>query len=309
MRILTPDDFISAEGIFTKYQEGTIFPAPFIDILKDAMKSRRIKICLAENDDSVPIGFGIIGTISGKIHAIWVDDANRELDRDSINRLEKEIADWCFREIKHPPARIDFPKMTDNLKNEFLLRGYREYKRASMSTSRNDFMKNHEISLPEGFTMAPYQPELRDKVADVIENANKNHADAIIYPEFFSSKEKALELLQKLEENELGEYIEGASQILLRGEAVIGICMIVKKGVNASIPDLVIAPLYQGRGLGKALVVNTVLSFFGSDESIETINLAVTLSNPAKHLYEKIGFRITDEFSAIVYSRNDMTIK
>ncbi|MFW9908515.1 MAG: GNAT family N-acetyltransferase [Candidatus Thorarchaeota archaeon] len=304
MKILTIDDFGYAVDILTKYQEGINFPAPFVDMLRDAMKAERIKVCLTESNDNTPNGFGVIGKVSGQIHAIWVDDRDGALDQDYIRDCEKEIVEWCFGEIENPPDRIDFPKMTDPLKMEILRRGYIEYKRAGMSASREDFLENHEVSLPEGFALVPYQSAFRHNVAEVIAEAYKNHIDAIIYPEFFSSKEKALELLQKLEKNELGEFIEGASQVLLKGEEVIGICMIVKKEEDASISDIVISPLYQGRGLGKALLVNTVLSFFKSDDSINAINLAVTLSNPAKYLYEKTGFKIKGEFSAIIYQGN-----
>lgn len=302
MRILTISDFDIAVNIFTEYQKGINFPAPFVDMLRTAMKAGSIKVGLTENSESVPNGFGVIGQASGQIHAIWVDDTNSELDDSSIRKFESEILEWCFTEIKNPPERIDFPKMTDNLRNNILRRGYVEYKRVGMSATREDLLKNRKISLLDGFALVPYQPDKKEKVADVIAKANKNHVDAIIYPEYFSSKEKAFEFLEQLERNQLGLFLEGVSQLLVKEEQIIGFCMIVKKENDASIPDIGIIPDYQGQGLGKALLVNTVLDLLHFDESVQTINLAVTLSNPARFLYEKSGFQITDEFSAIIYS-------
>jgi ribosomal protein S18 acetylase RimI-like enzyme len=303
MRILTMNDFESAMSLITKYQDGIVFPGSFADMLREAMEAGRIKVCLTESNESIPYGIGVIGQVSGKIHAIWVDDTIGSLDRGSINMLESKILEWCFEEIENPPKRIDFPKMTEYIKSELLRRGYVEYKRASMSASRDDFLKNSRLALPEGFALMPYRSDMRDRVANVIVEANMDHDDAIIYPEFFSSKEKALEFLEKLEGNELGEFIEDVSQVLVKGEQTVGFCMIVGKGSDFGISDIGISPDYQGKGLGKALLINTILNLLHSNDSVQTINLAVTLSNPARFLYEKSGFRMTDEFSAIIYSK------
>ncbi|MFW9909650.1 MAG: GNAT family N-acetyltransferase, partial [Candidatus Thorarchaeota archaeon] len=232
-----------------------------------------------------------------------VDDTDGGLNQESINALESKILEWCFEEMENPPERIDFPKMSEHIKMDFLRRGYVEYKRASMSVSRHDFLKNQKRALPEGFALVPYQTSMRDEVADIIAEANMNHVDAIIYPELFSSKEKAQEFLKKLEGNRFGEFIERSSQVLVKGEQTIGFCMIVKKDDRASIPDIGILPVYQRQGLGKALFVNTIHDILHSDDSIQTIDLAVTLSNPARFLYEKSGFQVDDEFSAIIHCR------
>jgi len=302
MRILTLSDFESAAHLVTKYQEGISFPAPFQDMIREAMEAGKVKVCLTESSESIPNGFGVIGQVSGKIHAIWIDNTNEDLDQDSINMLENKILDWCFEEIKTPPERIDFPKMTEHIKSELLRRGYVEYKRAGMSASRDELMKNHRVVLPEGFSLIPYQTTMRDKVADIAAEANRNHVDAIIYPEFFSSKEKALEFLEKLEGNTFGEFVDGVSQVLVKGEQTIGYCMITGKGHDVGISDIGLLPVYQGKGLGKALLVNTILDLLHSDDSVQKINLAVTLSNPARFLYEKCGFQVTDEFFAIIHS-------
>lgn len=303
MRILTVNDFDSAASLIAKYQEGITFHTPLVDMLRGALEAGRVKVCLTESSESIPNGFGVVGQVSKQIHAIWVDDTNGKLNQESINALESKIIEWCFEEMENPPERIDFPKMTEHIKMELLHRGYVEYKRASMSISRHDFLKNHRRALPEGFALVPYQTSMRGEVADIIAEANMNHVDAIIYPELFSSKEKALEFLEKFEGNRFGEYIEMASLVLVKGDQIIGFCMIVKKDDRASIPDIGISPVYQRQGLGKALFVNTIHDLLHSDDSIQTIDLAVTLSNPARFLYEKSGFRVTDEFSAIIHSR------
>ncbi len=309
MKNLTMENFDSALDIFMKYQEGINFPAPLIDMLRNALEKGNIIGCLTESKNSAPNGFGIIGKVSGQIHAIYVDRSDVELNEESIEKLESEIIEWCFSEIIQMPSRVEFPKMTDHLRTELLARGYAEYQRAGMSAERNDFLQNSEIPLPEGFVLQPYQPDMRDKTADVIAEANLNHIDAIIYPEYFSSKEKALEFLEKVEESAFGEFIDGASQVLMNEDRIIGFCLLVKKGENINIPDVGIFPSFQGRGLGKALLVNTISSFLISDDSVQRINLAVTLSNPAKFLYEKVGFRITEEFSAIIYDKKELKTK
>ncbi|MFW9920878.1 MAG: GNAT family N-acetyltransferase [Candidatus Thorarchaeota archaeon] len=299
------DDLSSIESIVSRYQEGIDFPKPFFDILSEAVQAGNVKVCLTESKDSSPNGFGVIGQVSGRIIAVFVDDMNGELDQEIVKLLEKKIIDWCYNEVNNPPTRVDFPKMTENLKNDILARGYREYQRAAMDVSREVFLRNQEITLPQGFALRPYHPDERGKVAGVLAKANTDHVDAIIYPEFFSSKEMGVEYLKKVEENAFGEYIEGTSRVLMKDNEIIGYCMLVKGGDTVTVSDIGLLPTYQGRGLGKALFVNTLLSYLGSDESIRSIHLAVTLSNPAKFLYEKTGFEVKEEFSAIVYVGTD----
>jgi ribosomal protein S18 acetylase RimI-like enzyme len=53
--------------------------------------------------------------------------------------------------------------------------------------------------------------------------------------------------------------------------------------------DLAIAPPAQGRGFGAALLVHAMIGT--RDAGLPTLGLTVTDGNPARRLYDRMGFR------------------
>ncbi len=306
MKLLTLDELDSIERIASKYEqlvkESVQFPKALIEVLKDWMDAGHIRVGLTTIQDDIITGFGVVVPSRDRILVIYADDRDGELDQSLVEDNEKQLLDWCLSQLEKPPIRIEFPRLTENLKMELLNRGYTEYERASMIVSRSRFLENQEIPLPDEFQLVQYIPEKRERSAHVLAEANTGHVDAIIYPEFFGSKEVGIEFLKKLEEGAFGEYNEGESMLLQHNEEIIGYCLIAKTGNQATIPDLALAPAYQGKGLGKALLVNTILALLKSNDAFSSVHLAVTLSNPARYLYEKVGFSIEEEFSSIIYT-------
>ncbi len=305
MKILTLEEIPSIAEIVSNFEELVKetfqFPKPLIEMIRDWMEAGNIQAVVSESDDGRASGLGVVVPTKERILVIYADSLDETINQEEINRNETKLLDWCLSQFKNPPAKVEFPKMTKNLKDELLKRGYKEYERASMKVSRDDFLKNQEIAIPDGFSLAKYDPEKRSKIAEVLAEANENHVDAIIYSEFFSSKEKGIEFLKKYEENAFGEYLEDFSKILLKDDEIIGHCLLSKEGKALSVPDIGLLPKYQGRGLGKALLVNTILTALKRDESIPMVYLGVTLTNPAKYLYEKVGFTIREYFTSIVF--------
>ena len=66
---------------------------------------------------------------------------------------------------------------------------------------------------------------------------------------------------------------------------------------------IVIDPEYRQQGLGRALLSHSIHSLLRVNPSITKIELAVTMSNPAKILYESLGFRILNDASTFVWKR------
>jgi len=106
-------------------------------------------------------------------------------------------------------------------------------------------------------------------------------------------------------EGEFGPIVTPASLLIKYHGKPVGSCMVIDIECwgykhMAWIFDIALDPAYQGLGLGKLLLLN---SLKGARESgYPIIGLAVTYTNAiAYHLYEKIGFQIYEEYYEILH--------
>ena len=306
MRTLSIDELENAALILSNFEmkakERLQFPKPLIEMIRGWLEVREVKVGVKTTRNDTISGFAIINLNENQIMAVYADDLEGEMKQEEVDRIEVELLDWCFLELDDKPRRIELPVLTKNAKRSLLSRGYSEFERVGMVVKKEPFAKRERIPVPEGFVTESYTPEKRVQIAEVIARANEGHTDAVIYPEFFSSQEAGIDFLNRLEEGELGEHKDRHSKVLLTEGKTIGYCILTVSGGIGVIHALGVLPEFQSRGLGKMLLVNTILDLLESEESIKAIGLAVTVSNPARHLYEKQGFKICDEFSSIAYT-------
>jgi ribosomal protein S18 acetylase RimI-like enzyme len=67
--------------------------------------------------------------------------------------------------------------------------------------------------------------------------------------------------------------------------------LITIQGNYAYIPDICIDPNIRRKGLGRALLVDTLKRLIEKYSELDGVRLDVTLENPAKHLYDSLGFK------------------
>jgi len=65
--------------------------------------------------------------------------------------------------------------------------------------------------------------------------------------------------------------------------------------------DICVKPDFHGKGLGRALIHESVNRLI--DMKYPVIGLAATESNPAIHLYEKVGFQYVDSFQEFIFPK------
>jgi ribosomal-protein-alanine N-acetyltransferase len=81
----------------------------------------------------------------------------------------------------------------------------------------------------------------------------------------------------------------GFTMLLKKDNIIVGITVINTTGMGGYIPENILVYIathkdYRGQGLGKTLMQNAI------DYSTGDIALHVEANNPAKYLYEKLGF-------------------
>jgi phosphoribosylglycinamide formyltransferase-1 len=82
------------------------------------------------------------------------------------------------------------------------------------------------------------------------------------------------------------------AQILLAGDRPVGLLKVVRKGRAWHLSQIQLLPELQGRGIGTALVGNVVAEARRAGASLD---LDVLKANPARRLYERLGFCIVRE--------------
>ena len=84
--------------------------------------------------------------------------------------------------------------------------------------------------------------------------------------------------------------LSGASSVIkdVDSDKIACVCLATEYAGHASINFVVTHPDYQGQGLAKRAIQYALNAVYGT---YPWMILAVTIGNPAEHLYRKMGFR------------------
>ncbi len=86
-------------------------------------------------------------------------------------------------------------------------------------------------------------------------------------------------------------------QVLLQENAIVGLFKVARDDTAWQIMQIQIAPELQGRGIGAALVREVIAE---ARVAKAALTLSVLKVNPARALYERLGFRVEGE-SGLAY--------
>ena len=93
-------------------------------------------------------------------------------------------------------------------------------------------------------------------------------------------------------------YPEREDLIVLSGDKVIGNLVIADLPDELRLVDITLAPSYRGRGIGTSIVADLQVQASGDGKPVV---LHVEMHNPARHLYQRLGF--VDEELVGIYWR------
>ena len=79
--------------------------------------------------------------------------------------------------------------------------------------------------------------------------------------------------------------------------------MITGKVDTGGVMHISIVPKYRGQGLGRLLLTHSVANLYFVEPDITGIELAVTSSNPARLLYESLGFTKVNDSTNYVWKK------
>jgi GNAT superfamily N-acetyltransferase len=85
-----------------------------------------------------------------------------------------------------------------------------------------------------------------------------------------------------------GAVVWHASPVAVDGGKLAGACLVTDDGPYLLLAFALVAPRWQGRGVGTTLIARRAQALLAAGHREWT--LAVTAGNPARRLYERLGF-------------------
>jgi ribosomal protein S18 acetylase RimI-like enzyme len=144
------------------------------------------------------------------------------------------------------------------------------------------------LPVPIGYRVVPWQDDYSDAAAEIAAAVYEDSIESAAVP-----GSQVIEHLRKAWGS--GSELQGAeaSRVMLdrRGQ-VVGYVAVSMPDGDAQIADLAVLPGHRRRGLARVLLVRSMTVC--RQRGLDTVSVAVTTRNPARQLYNQLGFRPID---------------
>lgn len=147
-----------------------------------------------------------------------------------------------------------------------------------------------EPSVPAGFRIRSMRADDEPRAVEVHAAAFGPHFDFYLYQRDPDPKRNSELEVHDMMSGRWGEFLPGASYLAETEDGrACGVCLFVRAPYGSLLISLAVAPVTQGRGLGRALTVAGVRALRDRGETVIALN--VTEGNRrAVTLYERLGF-------------------
>ncbi|MFX0053764.1 MAG: GNAT family N-acetyltransferase [Promethearchaeota archaeon] len=268
-------------------------PPTFIDQVIENWNSREIEIIAKLDAENQILGIVVLGLVSNSISIIFMTEAAQALDKYLVQDIQKELLEAGLNRLKTTGDWIQTSgTLEGSLREHAKGLGFRGFERTSMEISRDVLERINDSPLSDDFSLLPFEEEMKETLGNLILRGHAGSIDLDVFPMFFSTEELAIKLIEDTIENRYGEFRRpDDSRVLLQADTLIGVCLITIRGNYGYIPDICIDPDLRRMGLGRTLLIHTLKRLMASYTDLDGVRLDVTLENPAKHLYDSIGFK------------------
>jgi ribosomal protein S18 acetylase RimI-like enzyme len=155
-------------------------------------------------------------------------------------------------------------------------------------------------------TIASWNSAYIPHMADMTLASYRNQVDALLCEDYCTLSGCEGYLRSVVDNPGCGVFVPEASFVALDSRGTPCGFVLASRISSAAgmIPQIAIAPSHQGRGLGAALIHES-LSYFRT-HGLRTVSLTVTKRNRrAFEWYQRLGFKIRKEFGAYVWNREN----
>jgi len=298
------DDYVRAGAV--AWGENPAALAATVGPLRGAIRLGRMAGCVACQGEQ---GLGLVVYLeragrqmhaahgSGRLSFVHVlsDCAEEGLAARLLGHVVTGLRAAGFRHITSQANLLDHQGA---IRQAYLSLGFTPLERMIMSLALAGNLLDG--SLPPGYELNAWEDHYLERVAQLLQDANRDTLDAHIYPQFRTFEETHL-MVQAVRDGGAGPFVEELSGIVLHGGTLCGVIMLIRPEPDQSFVVVVaIAPAHQGKGVGRALLTRALASAW--EAGIRTVDLTVTEENrPAVALYQRLGFSPKRRMTAYVW--------
>jgi ribosomal protein S18 acetylase RimI-like enzyme len=266
---------------------------------KEGQKEGSYTILASSSPDNAIRGFLVYNLRINRVPVIFANqdfNAEREIFDEMLERFASRITSIVF-ESGYPT-----PWISNHLSEYAVKKGFIQHDRGYM---RLEPIAIDETVLSEGsdvLEFLPFNEFNTDEISRLVLKCVDGTTDQTLFPSIYSSTATIEHFLHELLSNHYGMHKETYSWILKLNSEFVGACFMITRNDTGFLMHIVVDPNHRQRGFGRILLVHSIRNLVISEKSIKQIELAVTWENPARKLYESLGFKVVNRSSTFVWN-------
>jgi ribosomal protein S18 acetylase RimI-like enzyme len=214
-----------------------------------------------------------------------------------ISRVETQLPHYSFEDLNPSFRAYHFTGYA---------RRFMALSLAPWGTPRGQLPDITPHPLPPDFVMVPWERKHDREAAQLLYHTYCNHVDAAINDQYGSEAGSERLIDNIVRHRGCGEHLPKGSQVAIHepSRKLAGILAITSvRPSTAHIPQVAVAPEFQGSGLGTAMMEPAFRDL--ANRGFREVSLTVTESNAgAVRLYERLGFETFRTFGAFAWNQN-----
>jgi ribosomal protein S18 acetylase RimI-like enzyme len=278
-----------------------------LDQIRDALAARKIKaVCLYDDAD----------ILCGITTWRWVDSGQvyaqvlmLYLHPESPPALSEALVDYVFSELARVRTleviEVRVRDETPGVRQVWQRHDLVLFERCRMARPLG-VTPLPIVPVPGGYRIARWQDEFQEQVERIAIAAHQDGIDAAAVPD--ADGNRMADNLHNLWAEESDRCNAEASPVVLdkRGR-VSGYIAVSSTGGEALVVDLAIQSAHRRRGLARLLMVRCLTVC--QQQGLSVVRLAVTTRNPARQLFNQLGFRATDCGEVAIWWRDGRQLR
>jgi GNAT superfamily N-acetyltransferase len=249
--------------------------------------------------DGVAKGFLVYNLKTNRISVIF-GNRNFENEKDLLDEAMTRFTDKSSSLIFESGYPI--PWISDHLSDYALEKGFEKHDRGYMRLEpiNLDFTVLRRVSADLEFVK--FTKAISSEISKLVFKSVDLTTDQKLFPSIYSSAATTERFLNQLLSGQYGTHKDTYSWILKEKSEFIGACFLITRDDTGFLVHVVINPDKRRKGFGRLLLLHSFQNLLKIDKAIKRIELAVTWANPAKNLYESLGFKIVNRSTTFIWN-------